>query len=246
MCRCGVERTQLEALGYSLDLAPESDATSARAAAQAVPGLAGTVLGFRSDEDVDRGWRLGLKTVFVAVIALVGAVTVRFTHGDLPPTRENVRIVSTLEAYTQNAGAHAANTIPGFLSSAGTIGILESSMAPTDLLKGVDEAALRQAFCSQSIAKQIRYQYPGFYDAWPDDKLEVTVLERYPEYRDRLCVLSSQIDAGPDEIVKYELKTRTLLGHAGLWLRTMLVTAVFAIACMNLYYRLLVNRLPSA
>ena len=240
-----MERGRLEALGYDFDVAPQS-AAGAPVASEALPGLAGTLLGYRSDENVARAWRVGLKSLCVVSVALVGAAIMTLTHGDLPPTRENVRVISTLDAHTRNAGASATNTIPAFLSLPGTTGILESTMAPTDLLKSVSETDLRQGFCSQSIAKQIRYQYPGFYEALGDDTLERMVLEKYPEYQDRLCVLSSQIDANPDDIVKYELKPRSILGQAGLWLRTMLIAAVFAIAGMNLYYRLLVNRLPSA
>jgi hypothetical protein len=245
VCRCGVERKRLEALGYTFDAAPQT-AAGGPVASEALLGPAGTLFGYRPDTSVARGWRVVLKTLFVLIVGLAGAAVVRYTLGDLPPTQQNVRIVSTLDAHTRSAGANATNTIPDFLALPGVTGILESSMAPTDLLKSVSETELRQGFCSQSIARQIRYQYPGFYETWPDSKLEVMVLEKYPEYQDRVCLLSSQIAADPDDIVKYEVKPRSLLGQAGLWLRTLAITALFAMALMNLYYRLLVNRLASA
>jgi hypothetical protein len=244
VCRCGADRKRLEAIGYKFDAAPQTW-SRASSASEPLPGLAGTVLGYRSDATVGRGWRIVLKALVVAAVGVAGWALVTFTHRALPPTRENVQIVSTLDAHTRNAGANAANTIPAFLSLPGTTGVIESSMAPTDLLKDISEAELRQGFCSASVARQIRYQYPGFYERWPDAKLESVVLEKYPEYQDRLCVLSSRIAADPNDIVKYEVKPRSLPGLAGLWLRTLLITALIAIACMNVYYRLLVPRLAT-
>ena len=96
------------------------------------------------------------------------------------------------------------------------------------------------------MARQIRYEFPGFYENWPDDKLERVALEKYPEFQDRLCVLPSQLGVSPDDVVKYRLRDRTIveLDHS-------LVTngadhASFAMVLLNVYYRLLVNRLPAA
>jgi hypothetical protein len=243
VCRCGVERSRLAAIGYTLDIGAEFAASTPRI--KAAPGFAGTLIGYRPDTTIGRGSRLVLKTLFVTVVSVAGWALVAFTHGALPPRRDHVEILSTLDAHTRNAGADATNTIPDFLSLPGATGIIERSMAPTDLLKEISEAELRQGFCSQSVARQIRYQYPGFYESWPDAKLESLVLEKYPEYRDRVCVLSSRIDASPDEIVKYKVKPPSLLGQAGLWLRTLLIIGLFAIGCMNFYYRSLVPRLST-
>jgi hypothetical protein len=59
---------------------------------------------------------------------------------------------------------------------------------------------------------QVRHEYPGFYDNWPNDKLERMVLEKYPEFADRVCVLSVRFDAPASDVIKYQLKPRTLLG----------------------------------
>ena len=117
-----------------------------------------------------------------------------------------------------------------------------SNGAPDDPIGEVNQADLLLGFCSQNVARQVRHEYPGYYEDWPDDKLVRTIVEKYPEYSDRTCTLSFRLDAGAGEIVKYELKPRSLLGHAGLWLRTLLLTMAFAVACLNVYYRLIVGR----
>ena len=71
------------------------------------------------------------------------------------------------------------------------------------------------------------------------------MLEKYPEYADRVCVLSIRLEATAGDIIKYELRPRSLLGLAALWLRTLLLTTVFAVACLNVYYRLIIGRLVS-
>jgi hypothetical protein len=113
---------------------------------------------------------------------------------------------------------------------------------PTDPVRPIDEAELRQGFCSPRLSALVRYEYPGFYDDWSDAELEQVVLEKYPDYADRLCMLSSRLDAGPGEVVKYEFKPRPPLGWALLGLSAFLPTAVFALTCLNMYYRVIVGR----
>lgn len=247
-CRCGSERRRLEALGYKFDSEP-----SVQTAPSARPrqvrsedyGLAGILFGYQLDTDLGAPLRVGLKVIFsAAVIALIVAL-VRYTHTEPLPTRDNVQILSTLDAFTRNAGPEVGNTIPTFITSTGRLGVLTSAGTPDDLVKALQEADLRQGFCSQSVVNQVRHEYPGFYDDWPNDKLERVVLQKYPEFADRVCVLSVRFDAPASDVIKYELKPRTITGHALLWLRTLLIAAAFAAVCLNVYYRLIVGRLLS-
>jgi hypothetical protein len=117
-------------------------------------------------------------------------------------------------------------------------------MTAKDLLTPLSQTDLEKGFCSASLAKQIRYEFPGFYENWPDDRLERVALEKYPEFQDRLCVLPSQLGVSPDDVVKYRLRARTMMEWTILWSRTAIVTALFAMVLLNLYYRLLVDSLP--
>jgi hypothetical protein len=246
-CRCGSERRRLEGLGYKFD-SPASVSAAPAARTRPAPsqdyGLAGTLFGYQLDTDLAAPLRIGLKVVFVAaVIALIVAL-VRYTHGEPLPTREHIQVLSTLDEFTRNASEESGNTIPRFITSGGRLGVLTAAGTPDDLVRSIREADLRQGFCSQSVVNQVRHEYPGFYDNWPNDKLERMVLEKYPEFADRVCVLSVRFDAPASDVIKYQLKPRTLLGHALLWLRTLLLAAVFAAICLNVYYRLIVG--PSA
>ena len=245
-CRCGSERRRLEALGYKFDSGPSVQAAPAARARHVRSedyGVAGTLFGYQLDTDLGAPLRVALKVIFgTAVIALVVAL-VRYTHTELLPTRDNIQILNTLDAFTRNAGPEAGNTIPTFITSTGRLGVLTSAGTPEDLVKSLQESDLRQGFCSQSVVSQVRHEYPGFYDDWPNDKLERMVLEKYPEFADRVCVLSVRFDAPASDVIKYELKPRTLAGHALLWLRTLLIAGAFAVVCLNVYYRLIVGRL---
>jgi hypothetical protein len=244
VCRCGSERRRLEALGYKFDSeAPASAAPAARV--RQVPsqdyGLAGTLFGYQLDTDLSAPLRIVLKVVFgTAVIALIAAL-VRYTHGEPLPTRENIQVLSTLDGFTRNATPESGNTIPTFITSAGRLGVLTAAGTPDDMVRSIQEADLRQGFCSQSVVNQVRHEYPGFYDDWPNDKLERMVLQKYPEFADRVCVLSVRFDAPASDVIKYELKPRTIVGHALLWSRTLLLAAVFAALCLNVYYRFIVG-----
>ena len=245
VCRCGSERRRLEALGYKFDTAPPPPATSAATRRPRLEhhGPAASLIGYRIDTDLSAGWRAVLKVLFAAAVVAAGWTTVHFTHRPPAPTRGNIQVNATLEGYTRSAGPNAGNTIPAFLASATAVGVLAPAGTSADPVRSINESELRQGFCSKSIAAQVRREYPGYYDDWPDDKLEHTVLDKYPEYVDRVCVLSTRLDAAPGEIIAYELQPRSLLSLAGLWLRTLLITMVFAVACLNLYYRGVVGRL---
>jgi hypothetical protein len=241
-----VERSRLEALGYNFDLSPiptALPAVSTAVTSQAAPGVAGMLVGYRSDEHVSRAWRVVLTLLFLVLVGGAGYFVVTLTHLPLPPTRENVEIVSTLEGHTKNAGPGAGNAIPSFVALPGIVAVLEPTMTAKDLLKPLSDADLGKGFCSASLAKQIRYEFPGFYENWPDDRLERVALAKYPEFQDRLCVLPSQLGVSPDDVVKYRLRSRTIVEWIILWSRTAAITGIFAVALLNLYYRLFVPRL---
>ncbi len=246
VCRCGVERSRLEALGYNFDLSPiatASPAATARPMSGAAPGLAGLLVGYR-DANVSRAWRIVFTLLFVILVGGVGYGLVTYTHLPLAPTRENVEIVATLEGHTKAAG-NSGNAITSFLRLPGTVAVLEPTMTAKDLLKPMSDADLEMGFCSASVARQIRYQFPGFYESWPDDKLERVALEKYPEFQDRLCVLPVSLGVSPDDVVTYRLRARTIVEWTILWSRTALITGLFAMALLNVYYRLLVPRLSA-
>jgi hypothetical protein len=156
--------------------------------------------------------------------------------------RGTVDVIVSLEEFTSKLDPNVKNAIPAFLASAGRVGSLALTGTPTDPVRSIDEAELRQGFCSPRLATLVRYEYPGFYDDWSDEELEEVVLEKHPDYSDRLCMLSSRLDAGPGEVIKYEFKPRPPLGWALLGLSALLPTAVCALACLNVYYRVIVGR----
>jgi len=247
VCRCGVQRSRLEALGYHVDLSPVATVPSAaasRATSSAEPGLAGWLVGYRSAAHVSRAWRIVLTLLFLILVGGAGYGVVIYTHLPLPQTRENVEIVRTLEEHTKQAGS-TGNAVTSFLRLPGTVAVLEPTMTATDQLKTLSDADLQTGFCSASLARQIRYQFPGFYENWPDDKLERVALQKYPEFQDRLCVLPIQLGVSPDDVVKYRLRPRTIVEWIILWSRTALVTGLVAMMLLNVYYRLLVPRLSA-
>jgi hypothetical protein len=188
---------------------------------------------------------MALKVLLaIAVVGVVVALVV-FTHTEPLPLRDNIQILTNLDRFTRQAPPDSGNTIPSFLTSAGRLGILAATGVPSDPVKSIQESDLQQGFCSQSMARQVRHEYPGFYDKWPDDQLEKVFLEKYPQYTDRICVLSVRFDATASDVIKYELKPRSLLAHAFLWLRTLVLTAMFALVCLNVYYRLIIGYVVS-
>jgi hypothetical protein len=246
VCRCGSERRRLEALGYKLQSAQPAVRAAAAPRRQAEHhGLATTLVGYQLDTDLATGWRMVLKAFFVVAVVGVAVALVRFTHTDPLPIRDNIQILDTLDGFTRTAEPQAGNTIPLFIASTGRLGVLGTSGTPDDPVRELQASELAQGFCSQSVAKQVRYEFPGYYEQWPDDKLERVVLKKYPEYAERLCLLSHRLDASADQVIKYELKPRTLVGHATLWSRTVLLTILFAVICLNVYYRMIVGRLLS-
>ena len=206
-------------------------------------GLAGTLVGYQIDTDLSPALRGTLKILFVMALLAVGAGLVHYTQTDPLPIRDNIQILTTLDAFTRNAVPDSGNTIPSFVASAGRLGVLSASGTPDDPVGEVAESELAEGFCTRSIVKQVRHDYPGYYENVPDDKLEQMVLEKHPEYTDRVCALSVRFDHAAGDIIKYEMKPRSILGHALLWLRTLTFVGVFTGICLNVYYRLIIERL---
>jgi hypothetical protein len=244
VCRCGAERSRLEALGLKVSISPDTDVPDAptRTSSGAHPTLPGLLLGYRHSGDISLASRIVFTLLFLILVGGMGYGLVAYTHLPLAATRENVEIVATLEGHTKSAG-HGGNAIPTFVTLPGTIAVLEPTMTKTDLLKPLNETELEGGFCSASVAQQIRHQFPGFYEDWPDAKLERVAIEKYPEFQDRLCVIASQLGASPDDVVMYRLRPRTMTEATMLWSRTALITGLFAIALLNVYYRLIADRL---
>jgi len=244
VCRCGTERSRLEALGVKVALAPDTEVPDAptRASSGAHPTLPGFLLGYRPSDNISLAWRIVFTLLFLILVGGVGYGLIAYTHLPLAATRENVEIVATLEGHTKSAG-RGGNAITSFMTLPGTIAVLEPAMTKTDLLKPLNETELENGFCSASLAQQIRHQFPGFYEDWPDAKLERVAIEKYPDFQDRLCVLPSQLGVSPDDVVSYRLRPRTITEWTMLWSRTALITALFAVALLNVYYRLIVDRL---
>jgi hypothetical protein len=244
VCRCGSERKKLESLGYKLE-APAVPIMPVPhiAALPRTPGLPEALFGYRSDARLGY-WRFAAAAVFVAAVVMMAGYTSSWPHRELARTRENVEVVARLEEFTRDAGPKASNTIPAFLELNGTLGSLSAQGADDDAIGGVNQAELERGLCSLNLARQIRHQYPGYYERWSDARLERVVLQKYPQYRDRICVVSIRVDAVAADIVKYELKTRSLAGRAGLWLLAMGATGLFALGLLNAYYRGVVPCLP--
>lgn len=195
--------------------------------------------------------RRGLAVLgFVAALALVFAAVATLLQGEAPSGEGNIRVLLRLDEYTRKSNPGFGNTIPTFLMQPGLLGALsaEAVAGPDDAandptavpvpttndVRPVDETELRQGFCTSSLARLIRQQYPGFYDDMPDEELEKTVVKKRPEFKDRLCVLPVWINAGPHEIIKYEV-TSSVLTIAWRWLWAALITAAVGAGGVVIY-----------
>lgn len=245
-CRCGSERRRLEGLGYRFDTPPPPGTPAPAPPRHREPppeGVAAALVGYRSDRGIGIAWRIVLKGGFTATVAAVAGAMIVYTHTEPRPTRANVEVRTTLADFTRAAGPAAGNTIPAFLALPGRLGVLPDDGADETPVRVLGAAALQSGYCSQNIAGRVRHEYPGYYDRWPDDRLERTVLAKHPEYAEEICTLSVTLDADPETIVSFEPRPRPLLAVTGLWLRTLAATALAAFACSNVYYRAIVAAL---
>jgi hypothetical protein len=187
---------------------------------------------------------LFFKGIFALSVAGVLALTASDTFQELPPTHQNVEVLARLDEVTRAAGS-PENTIPAFLALSGRLAAIERAAAPTQPVKTIDEADLRRGFCSSSLARLVRHEHPGFYDEWPDEKIERAITERLPESRHRLCAISYEVEALPADIVKYRLRARSIPEWTGLVAWTLIVPTIFAALCLLVYYRFVAGLLAS-
>ena len=189
---------------------------------------------------------------FVAALALVFAASAMLLPANGVDAQGNIRVLSRLDEYTK-ASPRVANTVPTFLTQPGLLGQLPTSAplagggpetpAPrvytTNDIKPMNETELKKGFCTASLSRLIRQQFPGSYDDIPDEELEKTLLEKRPEYRDRLCMFPVWVDAAPSDIVKYEVEPASRLAKGGNQLLLAgLITAAIGAVGFVVYRRL--------
>jgi hypothetical protein len=186
-----------------------------------------------------------LRSRLTAVVALgalvIFAGTAVMLQGARPSvSASDVRVVARLEDFTRAADPSLPDTIPAFLALGGQLGgLVEDAPGSAATLVPVAQAELQKGFCTASLTRLVRRQYPGSYDELSDAELQKRVLAKHPEYANRVCVLPAWVPS-PHEIVKYEATTRPPLitpTRRGI-LDGLLAAVLFAIAGLNAYYRL--------
>jgi hypothetical protein len=183
--------------------------------------------------------RILLRTVLGAAIAAVFVATAASSTADPVPAAGNIRVLARLDEHTRRAD-DAADTIPAFLALPGALGVLSPTAPEAQTVRDADGTVLRRGFCSPSVARLVRFEYPTHYRGLSDARLERAVLEKHPEYRDRLCALPYELDADPEDVIKYELRPRSILGWMAVSVWTLGVTAAFAAAVLSLHFRFVV------
>jgi hypothetical protein len=194
-------------------------------------------VGYRPDDDVADWQRTVLKGV-VAVGAMAAcALTVwALNRGGLPRIPKNTSSILRLDDFTRRASHDDRNTMPAFLALPGDLGALS---ADGSSIREVDGNSLADVVCAPSLAVLVRQEFPGYYERIPDDRLEKLVLEKHPDYRDRLCALPPWMDATAHDIIKYQLKPLPPF-RASVVLCSVLSVTAFVVVVLNIYYRLLV------
>lgn len=192
------------------------------------------------------GFVAALAMVFVASAMLLPAPDVGDPQG-------NIRILARLDEYTRNSNPRIGNTLPTFLTQAGRLGVVpaqssngleeqaDRSQEPltTEDITAISEVELQKGFCTATLPRLVRQQFPGSYDHIPDDQLEKTVLEKRPEYKDRVCVFPVWIAADPHNIVKYEVEAPGPLAvNLRKWAWAALITSAFGLLWLVVYRRL--------
>ena len=242
MCRCGVERPEADTLAeVPRASGPTTDDRESWGAAQ-VRALRD---GYEEESELPPVWRLTCKGLLVLALAAVFTLIARSSFDDPLPRQGNIRVLARLDEYTKTSAPRESNAIPGFLGVPGTLGVIEPSSLDSHPVRNIDGATLGNGFCSASIPRLVRYEFPGFYNRLSDARLEAAVLKQHPEYHDRVCALPFDLDADADDVVKYELKPRTALAWAGLTIWTLVLTAAIVAPFAILYYRFGVDYIAS-
>jgi hypothetical protein len=194
-------------------------------------------VGYRPDDDVPEWQRWLLKIVIGGGAIAAGALTVWLLgRGELPRIPANTRTMLRLEDYTRSANSSVRNTMPPFLALPGDLGAIA---ADGQSIKQIEEHELSGVVCAPSLAVLVRQEFPGYYDQMADDKLEEAVLEKHPDYRDKLCALPAWMDVTPHDIIKYEMKPLPAF-RTSVLLWSALTVASVVMLLLNLYYRVVV------
>lgn len=197
-------------------------------------------VGYRPDDDVPEWQRTVLKAVVAVGGMAVCALTIwMLNRGELPRIPKNTSSILRLDDFTRHARHEERNSMPAFLALPGDVGALS---ADGSAIHEIDENALRNVVCAPTLAVLVRQEFPGYYERIPDDQLERLVLQKHPDYRDRLCALPPWMDATPHDIIKYQMKPLPPF-RASVVLWSIVSMMAFVVAVLNVYYRLLV---PSA
>jgi hypothetical protein len=175
--------------------------------------------------------------VAFGALAIFSCTTVLQQDAPPPVSASDVHVVARLEDFTRAADPALPDTIPAFLALGGQLGGLVEDMPGRAALVPVTETELHKGYCTASLARLVRRQYPGSYDELSDDELQKRVLSAHPEYADRVCVLPAWVPS-PHEIVKYEAPPPPAirLTRRGI-LDGLLAVVLFGIAALNAYYR---------
>jgi hypothetical protein len=233
-CRCGFEKAVPD---------PPVDARVVH-----VPAASQVVVASPAAAAPSRARRFAFIALLVIATPVVFAVTFRVLRGDGPSrTPDSVQLLARLDEFTKTVAPKAPNSIPLFLASPGTVGVLEgdwaqstegpstgSGLPPT--IADISETELQKGVCSSTVTGLVREQFPGTYDKVSDADLERMVLEKHPEYKDRVCVLPAWVEAEPHNIVKYQFKPGpALVNQPRLFVWPSLAAVVFAAACLGAY-----------
>jgi hypothetical protein len=241
-CRCGAERADAERAG---DPAPVAPAPRPAAAGWWTAHWIAVAEGYAAEARLPAARRILLRTVLGAAIAAVFVATAAISTAEPVPAAGNIRVLARLDEHTRRA-SDAADVIPSFLALPGALGVLPPTAPDERPVRNADGAVLRRGFCSPSVARLVRFEYPTHYRGLSDARLERAVLEKHPEYRDRLCALPYELDADPEDVIKYELRPRSIPGWMAVSVWTLGVTAAFAAAVLSLYCRFVVPALLEA
>jgi hypothetical protein len=210
------------------------------------------LVGYRSDEHLSPARRAAIRAALGTGLVLVVVIS-RLAFASAP--LGSVHVIRSLDDHTRRHAQDADNAIPSFLDLPGTLGIVTGGDRPaaddrlhaSSAVVPLSEVELLKGFCTGRLAHLVRQQYPGSYGDIADAELEQMVLERHPQYRDRICVLPAWIDATPQQIVKYEIASAaaTAFDPEG-WMRAAIAAAVFSFVALNLYYRVIVAQMVPA
>jgi hypothetical protein len=222
------------------------------ATARAMPGeplvarVARLTIGYRPGAGPPPFKRPLTAAVALGALAIFAGTALLLQAAPPPVAASDVHVVARLEDFTRAADPSLPDTIPAFLALGGQLGGLVEEVPGQATLVPITETELHKGYCTASLPRLVRREYPGSYDELSDDELQKRVLAKHPEYADRVCVLPAWVPP-PHEIVKYETTTRPppiTLTRRGI-LEGLLAAILFGIAALNAYYRFVLVQRPA-